>query len=36
MTDTVCILLIFAYLAATFGLIRLCDLLTPREQRSTK
>jgi len=36
MSDIVFILLILALLAATVGFIRICDVLAPREQRSTK
>ncbi len=36
MPDLVFILLILALPLATFGFIRVCDLLAPREQRSVK
>jgi len=36
MSDIVFILLILALFLATVGFVRVCDLLTPREQRSIK
>lgn len=36
MPDVTFILLISALVLATFGFIRVCDLLAPREQRSVK
>ncbi len=36
MSDLVFIVLLALLLLATFGFIRICDLLTPREQRSIK